>query len=145
MSDFDPGEGWRSIGKNLIPEGAESIVHATGPTEWTAWVREDPKPPLPTARYTVILVNWKDESDTSPVLIRLGSPTRPQWLTDAGEIVGNADWVERHITGFEILSEPRAVTAKALLEEVREYLPLGFDDPSQHQLDLLADEFGVDA
>jgi hypothetical protein len=119
MSDFNPGPGWRDIGKQQIPEGAESIVHMTGPNQWQAWVREETVPPLPNGEgYYVIQVTESEE----PALwgqVLFGEGELGYWANSKHTLGPGA--ARLRIKAFEVLSEPRAVTAKAVLNRVRDY------------------------
>ena len=109
MSGFDPGPGWREvIGTQATP--APCVSYSDGQVV-RRWVREAPVPPLPTEPYTVIRAALPN--GTSDVFIRneLG------WYL-LGEM--EAPVHPLNFTAFEVLSEPRAVIAKAVLDRCEE-------------------------
>lgn len=139
MSDFQPGEGWREIDVNTRHTGKDMIAfYPRGEQENRAWVREDPVPPLPTAPYTVIRPNFKDQELTTgwPEAMLLGSDGNWRasgWFRTAPNLA-------REITGFEVLAEPLAVTAKAVLDRIA-------SEPWAREVDLSKwrSEFGVES
>lgn len=115
MSGFDPGPGWREVTDSEYRHslGQPRLLSTDGSQGQGTryWVREAPVPPLPTAPYTVIRVTWKDTGDQERLV-----------LSDSGTWWGPlmADGLRERITSFEVLSEPRAVTAKAVIDRVSE-------------------------
>jgi len=115
VNEFEPGEGWREITFAEGCEGGREIISyrhpGPGPSSYTYWVREDPVRPLPTEPYTVIRAALPN--GTSDVFIRneLG------WYL-LGEM--EAPVHPLNFTAFEVLSEPRAVIAKAVLDRCEE-------------------------
>jgi hypothetical protein len=112
---IDTREGWREINVR----GEEASIYAvyqlaeydkeTGNLK-RAWVRESPVPPLPTEPYTVVRVTRCDEE---PTLV--GAVLHLDPKDDRYPWVGEGDaWPADTIQGFEVLSEPRTVTAMAM-------------------------------
>lgn len=129
MNDtFDPGPGWRPLADDeILDEHAESLTWGNAYSR-LAWTREAPVPPLPTAPYTVIRV-----------------PSGQEWWRDLrgnwrdlvnGELVSFLG-----VTSFEVLSEPRAVTAKAALDRAAMSLEANGAIPDFRDV---AREFGVE-
>lgn len=138
MTGFDPGEGWREVhveeatcGKRTVREFDEE-----GMTEHV-WVREVLVPPLPTEPYTVIRAHWNDPAFGDVMWLAQDGT----WRYGNGDRVHTADPAEG-MSGFEVLSEPRAVTAKAVLDRVRQFQERGLVGSD---LDAIAREFGVTA
>ncbi len=130
---FDPGPGWDDVTDTIEWESAELVQcepDGGEPIRW--WNPSDRRPPLPTEPFTVILVTPGDD-----VWLRtFGGGWAAVGLTN---IRGPLD--PARVTSFEILSEPRAVTAKAVLDRVREERPdlTG----TMRVVEELAREFGV--
>jgi len=113
MNAFDPGEGWREVRSTDALQGRDQLVlypNGGRTADRRYWVREDLMPPLPTVPYTVIRVTWKD-----------GQPAKEYALIGGRWGVMRPDELAEQMAGFEVLSEPRAVTAKALLAELEDY------------------------
>jgi hypothetical protein len=144
MNDFDPGKGWvnqqfHSL-DDEVPRGTVAFREEDG--SWSYWVREAPMPPLPTAPYTVIRVTWRRDfplpGGVGPTSDRvLDSIGNWQPITPGGTYRPAS--LQRDITGFEVLSEPRAVTAKAVLDEVAGWIE------TTEAYDEVAREFGVES
>jgi hypothetical protein len=121
MSDFDPGPGWREVTERewlSTPIDADHLELASN-GKIRHWVREVPVPALPTAPYTVIRVTWRDDQrdpDEYALMVGTGTGKWAYLLTDAGTF--SSDVLATLITSFEVLSEPRAVTAKAVLDHI---------------------------
>ena len=140
MSDFNPGEGWREVRYGAELSGHEHITwDSTGLADSTAriWVREEPVPPLPTEPYTVIRVTWKDEVTRQLLEDDLMLDIDGMYWLDAGDEIA-PEALTKRIAGFEVLSEPRAVTAKAVLDRIA-------SEPWAREVDLTKwrCEFGV--
>jgi hypothetical protein len=64
-------------------------------------------PALPTKPYTVIKVQWRDESDeTNPVLMCFPPEWYGEWGWSDGDDYGDAEHLRREIVGFRVLAEP---------------------------------------
>lgn len=114
MSDYiDTREGWRQI--TGAPAGDEDeIRYRDRDGNVRYWVREEPVPPLPI--WAVVQYGGGvDDPPTTWVHTPMG------WLqwTDQGWFSPAPEWSPP--PGFEVLSEPRNVTAKAVLAEVSDY------------------------
>ena len=129
MSDtFDPGPGWRKTdgfeADNVKSGPDPRVVEFWDGRGWTYWVREVPVPLLPTQPYTVIRVTWDDGAETTEDLILSEDDGWVNLANDHPLALGP-------MISFEILSEPRAVTAKAVLlaawDEIRGDDSLGGD------------------
>ena len=134
MSDFNPGPGWVAVepADMVAPEsGVEEVLHLIPGKQVQRFVREAPVPPLPTAPYTVIRVTWKplDAMRTYVFVLLDGF-----WRNKHGEVLDPAG-----VDSFEVLSEPRATTAKAVLEYIRDTIG---DD---YFGTVISDHFGADA
>jgi hypothetical protein len=112
MSDFNPGPGWRDATSSELPSGVPQIVeyNADGIVV-RCWLHEAPVPPLPTAPYTVIRVTWRSTGGVEVLILN----ERMKWRTLDGI---HAQAIEEDATSFEVLSEPRATTAKAVLDRI---------------------------
>ncbi len=109
MSDFNPGEGWREVQYSHELEGHEHIEwNSTGLAGRTErmWVREIPRPALPTADYTVIVAVVRTvEIRGTLTLIRLGGSQLRPWYG----VFANAtrQFADDEIGSFEVKAEPR--------------------------------------
>lgn len=144
MNDWTPGEGWREVDVN--GEEAQYVVYGlaeydqdTGAIK-RAWVREEPVPPLPTVPYTVIRVQQKNEA--APAVLTLADDGY-WYLLEPHTVRHSARELSRIVDSFEVLAEPRAVTAKALLAEARAYVfqALAEDISFEH----IAKRYGVES
>lgn len=131
MNAWTPGPGWREVsGTAQTPD----LVQYMDGLPIRLWVRESPVPPLPTEPYTVIRPEWKNGPLDSDKL----------WVLDEEGLWGAAGWdpsvLADCITGFVVLAEPRAVTAKAVIDRAREHF---LYDDARRYLSNLATEFGV--
>jgi hypothetical protein len=131
MSGFEPGPGWREVD----PEDAGHIDLAAMDPETgrvaRAWVRAEPTPSLPTAPGYYVGVTGGvyrlDVGDDEPV-----------W----DDTFGNPQDVEDLTRELPLdRLEPRAVTAKAVLDRVRYWT--GQLGGSQALIEVVAREFGV--
>lgn len=151
MSDYiDTRQGWTEVSHSEA--GEEYVVYTDGSRD-RYWVREEPVvplPPLPTAAYTVIRVTWVPMHRALNDLFML-LPEKymndSQWRGAAGS--SKQAWLIERISGFEVLSEPRAVVTKAVLGRVREtgvmHLLLLANPANGDELDQIAREFGASA
>lgn len=140
MNDLNPGAGWRKAGEREIGPDDDYIavsMRQRGQVRHDYYVPDDPVPLLPSepGYYVPERPNY---GGGAVVVELLHSPTG-QWV-DAGDrqYLVEADVVE---LGTLVRLEPRAITAKAVLERVREN---GFGVPGAGGIyDKLALEFGV--
>lgn len=142
MSDFTPGEGWREMNADERYEGPrrdQLMWTGTAVGDVRYFVREEPMPPLPTADGTVIDVVWSDHG-RERTYNRLTLASNRWWPITNGDWHGPHFLVER-IRSFEVVSEPRGVTAKAVIARVRERERAFVQDT--RVLGEIADEFGV--
>jgi hypothetical protein len=119
MSDFNPGPGWRQVDK-FPGYDHEHVAAVTPQGKSLYWVREPPVPPLPTAPYTVIRAWWGTDTWSALTLAEDGA-----WLSARGNAYNDDELAQ--MVRFEVLSEPRAVTAKAVLDAIRECAPLNME------------------
>lgn len=118
MSAFEPGPGWRELADDEVPNPwLREIVawYADGQNIKRRWVSEVPVPPLPTVPYTVIRVTWHQADVPYELILR---DEDRGWYFVGTEDHLQPETLAAKITGFEIVSEPRAVTAKAVLDFV---------------------------
>lgn len=138
MSDYiDTREGWREgrADKAIYPYLVQFNSEGIG----RYWVREEPVPPLPTEPYTVIYTTGaKGYSDWA--LVRRVSE---DWAELAKGSVFTDEQLLRCITGFEVLSEPRAVTAKTVIDYIR--MDENVYDIDEEALTRASREFGVES
>lgn len=99
---------------------------------WITVERKVPVPPLPTAPYTVIRVTWAENGHNGDLTLHSDG----LWYGRAMRSYGPS--LLKDITGFEVLSEPRAVTAKAAVEFLTNETLAPLD-----AVDMLAQHFGV--
>ena len=131
MSDFNPGEGWRLTSDYEEYRNAEDSIRldetGAGPR---FWVRESPVPPLPTAVNSAIRAYWGSELQTDLWLTDFG------WVSRLGSVYREADMAQ--LVRYKVLSEPRGVTAKAVIEYIRDTVG---DD---YFGTVISDHFGVE-
>lgn len=130
MSDFDPGAGWRAWQPGtLLPE--EHVVYRRAGFPDRFWVRDVPVPPLPTEP------GWyANTKHFGALYLRKDG----YWLTASGSTVRPENIHDRNL----VLMEPRAVTARAVLDRInQEYPPGSFMDLTG--LQSIAREFGGDS
>lgn len=105
MSDFDTPEGWREVPSADIKPGQRYLrvidsQLSVRPDRPRYFVREEPVPPLPTERFTVIRVDWRDSQRIGArVLFNINGwydPVLHEKVCDLDE----------KITGFEVLAKP---------------------------------------
>lgn len=112
MSDFNPGPGWVDVTDDpheIKPSDDHIVSRIDGVTHY--FKREAPMPPLPTATWTTIRVIWRDSDNVGAIYHR--TPQGKWGPYEEDDLFAN-------ITSFEVLSEPRATTAKAVLEYIRD-------------------------
>lgn len=138
MTAFNPGDGWELGVTGPSRSGEEYIEHVVG-GEYRRWFRTHPVPALPTEPYTVIRVEWKRgcRAGMGDVLTKM--PNIDRWVDWGGQTTND---VTGRLTRFEVLAEPRAVTAKAVLDAVREHDNEGLST-FRRSLDRIARDFGV--
>jgi hypothetical protein len=138
MSDFNPGPGWREVDPTET-SGREVVSHfPVGAKAGRYWVREAPVPPLPTAPYTVISVTESTDPDLRGQVLTFDGAG---YWSNSGHTLGPAS-MARRVQAFEVLSEPRATTAKAVLDRISAFeLPLAVEPV----LITVRDEFGVES
>jgi len=159
MSDYiDTREGWvrhEIQGATPIRDEEHVVMEYQGHQAVAYWLPEVSVPPLPTEPYTVIRAHWKGHDSAFGDVMWLAADGT--WRYGNGDRVHAADLAEG-MSGFEVLAEPchahygaedlkRAErdTARAVLERVRQELPLGHDGTSLRYLDEIAREFGVES
>jgi hypothetical protein len=137
MSDFNPGPEWVAV--DIRDENTavyELAQYGDDGQLVGAWVREAP---LPTEPYTFILVTWKDGGHSVLTLVD------GEWCANANITKGHTPHqLAKQITGFEVLSEPRAVTAKAVLDRLFEAMQGNGMVPGR-ALTEASREFGVES
>lgn len=142
MNDFDPGEGWMNVQLDpSVPLGAAApgtVAFREDDGSWSYWVRPDLE--LPTEPHTVIRVAWALDMGHSDLVL---AGTSHKWVNWISGIGFDPNVLSRRIIGFEVLSEPRAVTAKAVLDRVRSREHEFVKDT--RVLDGIAREFGVES
>lgn len=133
MSSYNPGPGWRAADQQ--DDVRDCIAYWDSVTRtWSRWVREALVPALPTSPHTVIRAHWGADLRTD-----LWWTAEGNWVSPLGSTYDEADMAQ--LVRFEVLSEPRAVTAKALPDRINnELLPLSV----QPVLITVADEYGVE-
>jgi hypothetical protein len=138
---FPPPEGWREARPGeLRGEDYFTVIHTApgGKETRISFVRKAPVPPLPIAPYTVIRVTWKPGRDGAVKETYALSHSLNMWTN----VNTGAQHSPRELFGgtaeWEVLSEPRAVTAKAVLDGVREQVHV-----SDFDWDVLQKQFGV--
>lgn len=143
MSDFNPGPGW-TLGvtgpDSAGGPGLEYVEHVMADGSYERWFREEPVPQLPTEAYTVIWAEWsRKEAEarqhSAYLILIAGIWYEPHF---------GRDWkprhLLRHIDSFRVESEPRAVTANAVLDRIADY-----DKPGTVGVRFsVARDFGVD-
>lgn len=126
MNDVDPGEGWREVGRDewrrMNPGRGLLLTEEDGDRYW---VREEPVPPLPTEPGYYV--------DTDGCAWRLD--TEGAWDDTFGNPMDEGQ-VQPPLTRYE----PRAVTAKAVLDRYEELAPEIGDWGARVQI---ARDFGV--
>jgi hypothetical protein len=135
VSDFDPGPGWVEVSPTEATANREYVKHNTADTV-QVWVREVPVPALPTAPYTVVRIEQRN--DARPAVLTLAEDGY-WYLVESTATRHSTATLAGLIAGFEVLAEPRAVTAKAVLDRVVETAILVRRD----QIELIREEFGV--
>lgn len=143
MSDtFNPGPGWvERPGMNYAPEGVETIAWSDGKTV-RRFVREAPAAPLPTepGYYVAPPPSYGDT-----VVVELLHSPAGQWV-DAGDRQYLTPEDVREL-GPLVRLEPRAVTARAVLDRVRDTSLIQFavaaNPANAAEYDAIAREFGV--
>jgi hypothetical protein len=144
MSDYiDTREGFKEVDPESVGRHDLLMVDPETGRIARAWVREQPAPPLPEIPYTVIRVMWADPEDDSNDVFAL---QRTLWVSADCSI--DAVQLRLTITNFEVLSEPRAVTAKAVLGRLlsrfeAEGMPFGAN--GVEAIELTGRDFGVES
>jgi hypothetical protein len=129
MTDtFDPGPGWKLADAKEQQNGEELVLFDDNGRRKRVWVREVPVPPLPTEP------GYYQAADGS--VYRLDTTDEePVWDDTFGNPQDDAEL--HRLLPFERL-EPRATTAKTVLNRVEDMNRLSADD-----LSLLQREFKV--
>lgn len=135
MNDtFEPGPGWREIALEERPTYGV-LVEWIEKVATRAWVRKAPMPPLPTEDWTVIQGVWRDSILHEQFYLAGG-----QWWSMPNQGKG---YDPRHLAdalqSFEVLPEPGAITAKAVLDRVWRYVG------DYEWLDNLRREYGAES
>lgn len=117
MSEYiDTRDGWREISGTESSSGQDILVlrigGRAGRYQNRYWVREDPVPPLPTVRNTVIRVSC-DGPEAGCWF--LGGEF---WWQIGSELELSTEDLHERIAGFEVLAEPRAAVAEQVLAQV---------------------------
>jgi hypothetical protein len=133
MNDYDPGPGWREVDTSASSAEDHTLrLVERGGRILQAWVREESVSPLPTEPYTVIRVTSDIDELKGDYALGLD---RRWWSLGRGIYI---EYFGPGLTAFEVLAEPRAVTAKAVLDRIA-------SEPWAREIDLTkwATEFGV--
>lgn len=120
MNGFDPGPGWvRGEDPEIVAaeSGLEEVLHLVPGKRVERFVRRARVRPLPTAAYTVIRVTWSPNYGRQKPTSILVKQDEHGWYGDG--YAGTPEVLSKDIVSFEVLSQPRAVTAKAILDRVR--------------------------
>lgn len=135
MSDYiEPGEGWREADHDDDMLGDKVEARINGLTR--TWVREQP---LPTTPYTVIEPHWKPgQGPVMPKVIRFAMTLHEDGHWRGMGWFRTTESLQKQITGFELLSEPRALadgkyaekirreTAKEVIDYIEDYMGQGW-------------------
>lgn len=133
MTAFAPGEGWapgpgptdaytRYEELRVTRVRRDGHGHAIAEDVHDTWHRAIPAdvPALPTEPYTVIRVEWDDlHLNEWPAVLGLGVGHDWAWSPIGGPGLIDVNDLPKWITGFEVLSEPRAGAVKRAEESAR--------------------------
>lgn len=111
MNGFEPGEGWREVGRDATAERMLVLHEAGKPTR--VWAEDEPVLPLPTEPYTVIRVTWRDREDRSPAEMTF---LDGDWINIHGSAYSSG-WLTKIVAGFEVLARPAGEEAVARVED----------------------------